>query len=142
MYFDDGQVPHRRTEPQTFIDNLAGTVRLDLLQALVGDELVESNFHPPGSDRVWELQHAYRVVFTSLEEEKLMRIAADQSIAEYPALAVSNFLRKYELTGLLAEDASTSLPLSPRDASEFLNKLVALGLVRERHRQNGYPFLI
>lgn len=68
-----------------------------------------------------------------------MRIAADQSIAGYSAMVVRNFLKKYELTGLVAEDVQTSLSLSPRDASEFLNKLVALGLVRERHRQNGYP---
>lgn len=37
IHLDEGQVPHRRTKLQIFIDSLAGIVSLNLLQALVGD---------------------------------------------------------------------------------------------------------
>ena len=69
-----------------------------------------------------------------------MRITADELIAGYPAVTVRNFLRKYEITGLIAECAQTSLSLSPQDASEFLNKLVHLRLLRESSKWNGSPF--
>ena len=69
-----------------------------------------------------------------------MRITADQLMAGYPAITVRNFLRKYEIAGLIAECTQASLSLSPQDASEFLNKLVDLGLIKESNRQNGYPF--
>jgi hypothetical protein len=67
-----------------------------------------------------------------------MRIVANQSIAGCPALKVRDFLWKHQLTGIIEETVQTSLDLNPTDASEFLNKLVALGLVRESHRHNGY----
>ena len=67
-----------------------------------------------------------------------MQIAANQSIAGYPAIAVRNFLRKHELTGFITESAQASLSLSPQDANELLNKLVDLGLLRESNLLDGF----
>lgn len=83
------------------------------------------------------MQHACRVVFTSMEEEKLMRITNDQLIAGYLAIAVRNFLKKHELTGFIAESAQASLSLSPQDANAFLNKLVDVGLLGESNLLDG-----
>jgi hypothetical protein len=69
-----------------------------------------------------------------------MRIVANQSIAGYPALKVRDFLWKHQLTGILKEAVQTSLNMNPTDAGDFLSKLVDQGLIKESHRQNGYPF--
>ncbi len=58
----------------------------------------------------------------------------------YPALKVRDFLWKHQLTGIIKETVQTSLDLNPTDASDFLSKLVDQGLIKESHRQNGYPF--
>ena len=55
-----------------------------------------------------------------------MRITADQLMVGYPAITVRNFLRKYEIAGLIAECTQASLSLSPQDASEFLNLAIYL----------------
>src|SRR5271165_3972619 len=66
-----------------------------------------------------------------------MRILSDQEIAGYPAIEVRDFVRRYRLVEFLAPAAEFALALSPRAASTFLNKLVALGFVRESGRSNG-----
>jgi hypothetical protein len=60
-----------------------------------------------------------------------MRILSDQEIAGYPAIEVRDFLRRYRLVEFLAPAAEFALALSPRAASTFVKKLVALGFVRE-----------
>lgn len=66
-----------------------------------------------------------------------MRILSDQEIAGYPAIEVRDFLRRYRLVEFLAPAAEFALALSPRAASTFVKKLVALGFVRESGRSNG-----
>ena len=69
-----------------------------------------------------------------------MRITGNQFIAGYPAIAVRNFLWNHECFWMTAEDAQTSLSLSPQDAIAFLNKLVDLGLIEESEKRNGSMF--
>jgi DNA-binding MarR family transcriptional regulator len=69
-------------------------------------------------------------------QEGTMRISSDQMIAGYPAIEVRDFLRRNWLVEFLSPAAEFELALSPRAASTFLNKLVALGLLRESRKQD------
>lgn len=65
-----------------------------------------------------------------------MRILSNQVIAGYRAIEVRDFVRRYRLADFMAPDAEYALALSPRAASIFLNKLIALGYVRESRKQD------
>jgi len=67
-----------------------------------------------------------------------MHIAADQSIAGYPAKSVRDFLRARQITQISNEAVQAELALKPNAAHDFLNQLVVIGLIKEYGRHNGH----
>jgi len=61
-----------------------------------------------------------------------VRIASDQMNAGYPATEVRDFARRCRFVEFLTQAAELTLALSPGAAAIFLNKLVDLGLVKNR----------
>lgn len=67
-----------------------------------------------------------------------MHIAADQSIAGYPAKSVRDFLRARQIAHISNEAVQAELALEPKAAHDFLNQLVVTGLIKEYGRHNGH----
>jgi hypothetical protein len=67
-----------------------------------------------------------------------MHIAADQSIAGYPAKSVRDFLRASQIAHISNEAVQAELALKPKAAHDFLNQLVVIGLIKEYGRHNGH----
>ena len=59
-----------------------------------------------------------------------MHIAADQSIAGYPAKRVRDFLRTRQSGAIFNEVALGQLALKPKAARDLLKELVVIGLIK------------
>ena len=58
-----------------------------------------------------------------------MRVAKDQIVAGYPALAVRAFLRRCRFCTIVPSTAEIALKIGASEATRFLRELVSLGLV-------------
>ncbi|GGH00137.1 hypothetical protein [Silvibacterium dinghuense] len=66
-----------------------------------------------------------------------MHIAADQSIAGYPAKRVRDFLRTRQSGTIFNEVALTEFALKPKAARDLLKALVVIGFIKEYGRHDG-----